>query len=378
MKRTELKKIYSDLPAFDGQTVTVAGWARSVRDSKAFGFIELNDGSCFKNTQIVFDRAKIGNYDEIAKQNVGASFGVTGKVVVTPENRQPCSEVWNRNRKHDDDRRHQLQHKRRHIQPQRDGIDQPEDHRAQNRTHRAQKDSAAAENRAADQQRGQRDGDHTLPDVDIRRLLILREQAAGQRRKAARGTQADRSGHGRVDGRRAHHVGIIAGRADGEAHAGAKEQRQKQYDQHHCRKRGQQLILPSERRTGQRSFHERKHRLRLVETQKRRAVHNGNVDGVQRRIDDDPGKQTVDAHARLQNRHDQPGHQSRAHRRKNGQHRMARHGCDRAGHSAEREAAVRRQVADVQHRVTQIQRQYGHRADKPKFQRCLYQSQNTR
>lgn len=89
MKRTELKKIYSDLPAFDGQTVTVAGWARSVRDSKAFGFIELNDGSCFKNTQIVFDRAKIGNYDEIAKQNVGASFVVTGKVVVTPENRQP-------------------------------------------------------------------------------------------------------------------------------------------------------------------------------------------------------------------------------------------------------------------------------------------------
>ena len=58
--------------------------------SKAFGFIELNDGSCFKNTQIVFDRAKIGNYDEIAKQNVGASFVVTGKGdLVTPENRQP-------------------------------------------------------------------------------------------------------------------------------------------------------------------------------------------------------------------------------------------------------------------------------------------------
>ena len=88
--------------------------------------------------------------------------------------------------------------------------------------------------------------------------------------------------------------------------AGAKEQRQKQYDHHHCRKRGQQLILPCERRTGQRCFHEGKHRLRLVEAQKRRAVHNGNIDGVKRRIDDDPGKQAVDAHACLQNRHDQP------------------------------------------------------------------------
>ena len=50
----------------------------------------------------------------------------------------------------------------------------------------------------------------------------------------------------------------------------------------------------------------------------------------------------------------------------------------RAGHGAEREAAVRRQVADVQHGIAQIQRQYGHGADQPQFQRRLYQSQNTR
>ncbi len=89
MKRTYLKEISLDSQSFDGKTVTVAGWARTIRDSKAFGFIELNDGSCFKNVQIVFDRSKIANYDEIARQNVGASLVVTGKVILTPENKQP-------------------------------------------------------------------------------------------------------------------------------------------------------------------------------------------------------------------------------------------------------------------------------------------------
>lgn len=89
MKRTYLKEISLDPQAFGGETVTVAGWARTIRDSKAFGFIELNDGSCFKNVQIVFDRAKVANYDEIARQNVGASLIVTGKVILTPENKQP-------------------------------------------------------------------------------------------------------------------------------------------------------------------------------------------------------------------------------------------------------------------------------------------------
>lgn len=89
MERIELKKIAENLEAFDGKTVTVVGWARTIRDSKAFGFIELNDGSAFKNTQIVFEREFLDNYDEIAKENVGASFIVTGKVVATPENKQP-------------------------------------------------------------------------------------------------------------------------------------------------------------------------------------------------------------------------------------------------------------------------------------------------
>ena len=89
MKRTQLKKIFSDYEKLGGAEVTVCGWAKTVRDSKTFGFIELNDGSYFKNCQIVFERNKVENYDEAAKQNVGACIKVTGKVVVTPENKQP-------------------------------------------------------------------------------------------------------------------------------------------------------------------------------------------------------------------------------------------------------------------------------------------------
>ena len=89
MERIQLKNLNGNLSAYGGKTVTVAGWARTIRDSKAFGFIELNDGSCFKNTQIVFERANLENYDEIAKENVGCALIVTGVVVLTPENKQP-------------------------------------------------------------------------------------------------------------------------------------------------------------------------------------------------------------------------------------------------------------------------------------------------
>ena len=89
MKRVEIKNIFKNLNEYSGKEVTLAGWARTIRDSKAFGFIELNDGSFFKNCQIVFERANLDNYDEIAGQNVGASLIVTGEVVATPEMKQP-------------------------------------------------------------------------------------------------------------------------------------------------------------------------------------------------------------------------------------------------------------------------------------------------
>ena len=89
MQRTEIKEVYARLSAFGGEQVTVMGWVRALRDGKSFAFIELNDGSCFKSVQVVFERDTLKNYDEIAHQNVGASLVVTGTVVLTPENRQP-------------------------------------------------------------------------------------------------------------------------------------------------------------------------------------------------------------------------------------------------------------------------------------------------
>ena len=89
MQRTAVKAIYADMTAFAEKEVTVGGWVRNLRDSKAFGFIDLNDGSCFKSAQVVFEREKLENYDEIAAQNIGAALVVRGKVSLTPEMKQP-------------------------------------------------------------------------------------------------------------------------------------------------------------------------------------------------------------------------------------------------------------------------------------------------
>ncbi|HCO62877.1 MAG TPA: asparagine--tRNA ligase, partial [Clostridiales bacterium] len=89
MDRITIASVFADSERLAGQTVTVMGWARTIRDMKTFGFIELNDGSCFKNLQIVMNANVVDNYKEIAGQNVGASLIVTGTVVLTPEAKQP-------------------------------------------------------------------------------------------------------------------------------------------------------------------------------------------------------------------------------------------------------------------------------------------------
>ena len=89
MERTRIAAIYADSEQLGGQEVFVCGWARTIRDMKTFGFIELNDGSCFKNLQVVMDANALANYKEIAGQNVGAALRVTGTVVLTPEAKQP-------------------------------------------------------------------------------------------------------------------------------------------------------------------------------------------------------------------------------------------------------------------------------------------------
>ena len=89
MERTQIARIFADQETFGGQTVTVMGWARTIRDMKTFGFIELNDGSCFKNLQVVLDANVLSNYKEITGQNVGAALIVKGEVVLTPGAKQP-------------------------------------------------------------------------------------------------------------------------------------------------------------------------------------------------------------------------------------------------------------------------------------------------
>jgi len=89
MNRITIAALFADQEKLGGQSVTVMGWARTIRDMKTFGFIELNDGSCFKNLQIVMDANELANYKEIAGQNVGTALIVTGTVVLTPEAKQP-------------------------------------------------------------------------------------------------------------------------------------------------------------------------------------------------------------------------------------------------------------------------------------------------
>ncbi|MBQ6402524.1 MAG: asparagine--tRNA ligase, partial [Oscillospiraceae bacterium] len=89
MQRQRISGIFADPQAFDGKLITVCGWARTTRDMKNFGFIELNDGSTVKSLQIVMEREKLANYDEVAKQNVGAAFIVKGILTLTPEAKQP-------------------------------------------------------------------------------------------------------------------------------------------------------------------------------------------------------------------------------------------------------------------------------------------------
>ncbi len=89
MDRQKIAGIYEAPESFGGKTITVMGWVRTVRDMKNFGFIELNDGSCFKSVQVVFEKEKLSNYDDIAKQNVGAALICRGVLELTPDAPQP-------------------------------------------------------------------------------------------------------------------------------------------------------------------------------------------------------------------------------------------------------------------------------------------------
>lgn len=83
-----VKELYKNTKDYDGQVVTVSGWVRTTRVSKSFGFIELNDGGFFKNAQIVFEDT-LENFSEVSKYQIATALTVTGKLVYTPDAKQP-------------------------------------------------------------------------------------------------------------------------------------------------------------------------------------------------------------------------------------------------------------------------------------------------
>ena len=89
MQRTQIRDLFREVTNYIDSQVTVCGWARTIRDSKSLGFIELNDGTYFANLQVVLEESRLDNFKEIVKQNVGCALVVTGDVVLTPNAKQP-------------------------------------------------------------------------------------------------------------------------------------------------------------------------------------------------------------------------------------------------------------------------------------------------
>ena len=88
MENTLVKSLFRDLDSFVDKNVQVSGWVKTLRDSKNFGFIELNDGSFFNNVQIVFDNS-LDNFEDIRKLSISSSIIVQGLVVKTENAKQP-------------------------------------------------------------------------------------------------------------------------------------------------------------------------------------------------------------------------------------------------------------------------------------------------
>lgn len=98
MKMDLVKDIFLEPEKYYDKEVTIGGWVRSIRSNNNFGFVVLNDGTTFQTIQIVIDAEKLANYTELTKQNVGAALVVTGKLIATPQAKQPfevqASEVF--------------------------------------------------------------------------------------------------------------------------------------------------------------------------------------------------------------------------------------------------------------------------------------------
>ena len=89
MADMSIRKLFTDIPTESIKECTVSGWVRTVRDSKAFGFIEVNDGTYFKNLQIVLEDGLTDNFSEVVKTTLGSAIRATGELILTPGAKQP-------------------------------------------------------------------------------------------------------------------------------------------------------------------------------------------------------------------------------------------------------------------------------------------------
>lgn len=88
MEKLTVKHLYQNIDQYAGQEVELSGWVKTIRDSKTFGFMELNDGSFFNNVQIVFEN-KLKNFDDICKLSISSAVTIQGKMIKTENAKQP-------------------------------------------------------------------------------------------------------------------------------------------------------------------------------------------------------------------------------------------------------------------------------------------------
>jgi asparaginyl-tRNA synthetase len=89
MKDIQIKQLFRNTEEYSDQEVIVRGWIRTNRSSNKFGFVEINDGSFFKSVQVVYEEEILANFEEISKASIAAALMVKGKLVMTPEAKQP-------------------------------------------------------------------------------------------------------------------------------------------------------------------------------------------------------------------------------------------------------------------------------------------------
>ena len=87
MEKLVVKNLYKNTKEYENKEITIEGWVRTIRASKNFGFIELNDGSFFKNIQVVISD-NLPNFKELSKLTISSSIKVTGELVLTPNSKQ--------------------------------------------------------------------------------------------------------------------------------------------------------------------------------------------------------------------------------------------------------------------------------------------------